>query len=375
MRLELTSLQLPQPVIPEISKIVYLQIEHWVEQLDAIAIELFYYESGCNQRQCVTYRMGKWATLCPVVDEQALVYKALLADSVYPSLQWVELPMLDQGERPDGMGEPLRVYGCRLGQPGRHAEYVVLLLKHALSPSQQQWLERQAQLLKAQLEIHCTVHHQRDKLQQLETAIHQTAHQLRNPMALIELYAETMLTQLPSAGMRSQLVQMQEMVGEMSVQIDHLLDYGQRSALQIGIHDLKAVLLNSLRHLTPWIQQKQIDVRLSALSVWAPIDPWQIRQVFDNLLNNAIHFSPVQGIIECSWQLFQNEVVVEICDRGPGLSDSDLAQVFTPFYSRRNGGTGLGLSIANTIILGHRGRCWAQNLPDGGAKFSFTLPV
>jgi signal transduction histidine kinase len=56
------------------------------------------------------------------------------------------------------------------------------------------------------------------------------------------------------------------------------------------------------------------------------------------------------------------------------MSQQDLENLFTPFYSKRPGGTGLGLAIAKKIILDHQGSLWAQNLPVGGAQFSMSLP-
>ena len=72
--------------------------------------------------------------------------------------------------------------------------------------------------------------------------------------------------------------------------------------------------------------------------------------------------------------VFRDEVLVKVSDQGPGLSEEDLKQAFTPFYTRRPGGTGLGLAIAKKIILDHKGSLWVQNLSSGGAQFSFSLP-
>ena len=104
------------------------------------------------------------------------------------------------------------------------------------------------------------------------------------------------------------------------------------------------------------------------------VDRLQMQQVFDNLLSNAVHFSPLAGTITCSWQIFQNEVSIQVSDEGSGLSPEDLQKIFNPFYSRREGGTGLGLTIARKIVLSHQGSLWAQNVKSGGARFSLILP-
>jgi signal transduction histidine kinase len=104
------------------------------------------------------------------------------------------------------------------------------------------------------------------------------------------------------------------------------------------------------------------------------VDAWQFKQVLDNLISNAIHFSPKSSQIDCTWDVSESEILIEICDRGVGLSEDDLENFCQPFYSRRPGGTGLGLSIAQKVIHAHNGRLWAGNLPAGGAKVSIALP-
>ncbi|MBE9013576.1 HAMP domain-containing histidine kinase, partial [Pseudanabaenaceae cyanobacterium LEGE 13415] len=148
----------------------------------------------------------------------------------------------------------------------------------------------------------------------------------------------------------------------------------KQKPLRIEQHDLGEILSQSLKQLQPWLIEKQIQINYSQTPTPIDVDGWQLKQVFDNLLTNAIYFSPEAGTIECSWKVSPQEILIEVSDQGTGLSEADLGQVFTPFYSRRPEGTGLGLSIAQKIIQAHHGQIWVSNLPQGGAKFSFTLP-
>ncbi|WP_292864677.1 ATP-binding protein [Nostoc sp. LPT] len=88
------------------------------------------------------------------------------------------------------------------------------------------------------------------------------------------------------------------------------------------------------------------------------MDRWQLKQVFDNLLSNAVSFSPEGGTISWHWQIFRNEAIFQVRDRVPGVDPEALEQAFAPFYTQRPGGTGLGLAIAKKIILDHRGSLW-----------------
>jgi signal transduction histidine kinase len=68
-------------------------------------------------------------------------------------------------------------------------------------------------------------------------------------------------------------------------------------------------------------------------------------------------------------------VTVRVLDSGPGIPAEHLARVFEPFYSTKPEGMGMGLVVSKTIIEAHQGKIWAENRPEGGACFSFTVPI
>ncbi|MFC2095343.1 ATP-binding protein, partial [Candidatus Bipolaricaulota bacterium] len=109
-------------------------------------------------------------------------------------------------------------------------------------------------------------------------------------------------------------------------------------------------------------------------------DAHRIEQVLLNLLANAIRHTPEGGRILVRAKQVEAEIQVAVCDSGPGLSETDLSHVFDRFYradAARSSetGTGLGLSITKALVEAHGGRIWAENLPEGGACFAFTLPI
>lgn len=120
--------------------------------------------------------------------------------------------------------------------------------------------------------------------------------------------------------------------------------------------------------------------------VLARIDPIRMEQVVLNMLWNAKKFIPADGKIEmrvdfaAGASVGTHEVIVSICDNGPGIPERELESVFERFYrskeSRRKvKGTGLGLSICKEIIQYHQGRIEAENIPGSGCRVFFTLPV
>ena len=139
-------------------------------------------------------------------------------------------------------------------------------------------------------------------------------------------------------------------------------------------HNLLILLKHVITLLKPQLDQKQLQVVQPAQPVFLVVDGWQFEQVLQNLLDNAIHHSPHGGTIIVGWQVSQHAVLVTVSDQGPGLEGVDIAELFTPFYSKRSGGTGLGLAIAKKIILDHQGSIGAETLDQGGAQFSIFLP-
>ncbi|MFS9062593.1 cell wall metabolism sensor histidine kinase VicK [Streptococcus infantis] len=115
-------------------------------------------------------------------------------------------------------------------------------------------------------------------------------------------------------------------------------------------------------------------------SVWIEIDTDKMTQVIDNILNNAIKYSPDGGKITVSMKTTDNQMILSISDQGLGIPKEDLPKIFDRFYrvdkarSRAQGGTGLGLAIAKEIIKQHNGFIWAKSEYGKGSTFTIVLP-
>jgi signal transduction histidine kinase len=114
----------------------------------------------------------------------------------------------------------------------------------------------------------------------------------------------------------------------------------------------------------------------------APVtaDSTKIQQVLRNLLSNAVKFSADHSAIDVRVKQRRSFMAVSVLDRGVGIPEDELEAVFDKFIQSTKtrtgaGGTGLGLSISQEIIAAHQGRIWAENRPDGGAVFTFELPI
>lgn len=114
--------------------------------------------------------------------------------------------------------------------------------------------------------------------------------------------------------------------------------------------------------------------------LWVELDTDKVIQVLDNILNNAIKYSPDGGVITCRLVETHNNVVFSISDQGLGIPKKDLGKVFERFYrvdkarARAQGGTGLGLAISKEVIRAHNGSIWVESTEGEGSTFYISLP-
>lgn len=114
--------------------------------------------------------------------------------------------------------------------------------------------------------------------------------------------------------------------------------------------------------------------------IWVEIDTDKMTQVLDNILNNAIKYSPDGGNITFSMKTTDSQLILSISDEGLGIPKADLPKIFDRFYrvdkarSRAQGGTGLGLAIAKEIVKQHKGFIWAKSEYGHGSTFTIVLP-
>lgn len=216
------------------------------------------------------------------------------------------------------------------------------------------------------------------------------AHDLRGPIGRVLLAAETLLDGIHgplTAGQAEVLREMAAGAEGMRILVDDLLDV---SAIEAGLVTLRprpvdpaSLLRQCLKGQRLAAQKRGISLE-EALSPALPaslsLDPDRLRQVLDNLLGNALKFSPTGTRVILSASADQEAVTVSVTDQGPGLSASEIDGLFQPFGRgtvKPAGGeksTGLGLAIAKRLVEAQGGRLWAESIPGEGSTFRFTLP-
>lgn len=213
------------------------------------------------------------------------------------------------------------------------------------------------------------------------------SHELRTPLGLIKLLCSNLLrhdVRFPRAEQREFLGEIDEEVDKLERIVNDLLDLSQiqNGHLQLDKRraDLNVLISDVLGTIATQDKAHHFAHDLPAVPLMAMVDPKRIEQVFRNLLSNAIKYSPPGSTVTVRAIQENDQILIQICDQGIGISQSDLARVFERFYradnkvTRRVGGVGLGLAISREIVEAHGGNIWVKSTPNVGSVFSFTLP-
>jgi two-component system phosphate regulon sensor histidine kinase PhoR len=215
------------------------------------------------------------------------------------------------------------------------------------------------------------------------------SHELRTPLTSIQGYAETLLN-----GALEDRDASQRFVGKILQQASQLSQLIS-DLLELSRIESGAVKLNLEPHHINEFREPILSLFGSALEEsrltfeWnAPddlplpyVDKRFLEQVFVNLIDNAIKYTPAGGRITVSADAGKSEVIVHVSDTGIGIPSDMLPRIFERFYrvdkarAREMGGTGLGLSIAKHILLQHGGQIWADSVLGKGSVFHFALPI
>jgi len=211
------------------------------------------------------------------------------------------------------------------------------------------------------------------------------AHELRNPLAVLKADLQALLdgvyplTKTEIASLQDEALLLEHLVDDLRTL--SLADAGEL-ILRRESADLVAILRRfaASRHALVSAKGLTLDLDVPATSVIVSIDADRVRQVLTNLFTNAVRHTPEGGRITIAAQEAGNEVRVTVADTGPGIAVAELGDVFERFWradearARETGGSGLGLAIARQLVEAHGGRIHAENRPEGGARFVFSLP-
>ncbi|NWF91360.1 MAG: PAS domain-containing protein [Syntrophaceae bacterium] len=215
------------------------------------------------------------------------------------------------------------------------------------------------------------------------------SHELRTPLTTIKGYAETLLEGALGEEVAHRFVQViKRHADRLTKIVEDLLMLSRIESkefrLKIEAIPVQELIHDVLDYIKGAAEKKRVAVSPAEIppSLIIEADRNYLEQVFTNLLDNAIKYSPEGGVVRISAiERDQEEIEFSIKDNGIGIPKEDLTRIFERFYrvdkgrSQELGGTGLGLSIVKHIVQAHGGRVWAESQPGEGSIFYFTVPV
>ena len=218
------------------------------------------------------------------------------------------------------------------------------------------------------------------------------SHELRTPLTSVKSYLEALDDGALSEPVAPDFVKVSlNETNRMMRMVTDLLSLSridnETSQLDIELTNFTAFITFILNRFDKIKSQSQEDTKKYELireypitPIWVEIDTDKMTQVIDNILNNAIKYSPDGGKIKVGMKTTDAQLIISISDEGLGIPKKDLPRIFDRFYrvdkarSRAQGGTGLGLSIAKEIVKQHKGFIWAKSEYGKGSTFTIVLP-
>jgi two-component system sensor histidine kinase KdpD len=211
------------------------------------------------------------------------------------------------------------------------------------------------------------------------------SHDLRTPLTAIIGSASSML-ELGDRLSANEHTELTKNIYDESVRLNSLVNnILQMIRLESGVikisnqvHSLEEIIWVTLNKCKTRLAGKLVATHMKKATVLMSFDNILIGQVISNLIENAIKFTPAESPIDIFLEYQNNNAIVKIADRGPGLNADDFENIFNKFYRGQKpetSGIGLGLAICKAIIHIHQGKIWAEPRDSGGVVFCFSLPM
>ena len=232
----------------------------------------------------------------------------------------------------------------------------------------------------------------RDRLAALGEMAAAIAHEVKNPLAGIEVMAGILKRQLPdSPDAQTTLADIIKEAKMANVIVQEVLAFVRPLRLQVEDISVADVIRDAMAMSESHSVKGDVDVRVDISEALRPIqgDPHQLRQIFTNLLTNAFEAMAGSGAIEISASAIETDeetataadqatgptVLITVADNGPGIPPEVMERIFSPFFTTKPQGSGLGLAIVRKIVDAHDGRIDVGERQGGGTIFRVTLPV
>jgi signal transduction histidine kinase len=222
-----------------------------------------------------------------------------------------------------------------------------------------------------------------DRLSSLGVLTAGLAHEIRNPLVAIRTFTQLLPERYQDKEFREefQAIALRE-VDRICGLVNDLLSFARTSTPNVSAENINEIVESIVRILETEAKEKGVQIyrRLASSLPKIFIDKEQLKQVFMNVILNAIQSIEASGVVEISTRLAakngsQQFVQVGVRDSGVGIPEKDLENIFNPFFTTKKDGSGLGLSISHQIVQEHGGTIFVESKVGEGTTFFINLPV
>ena len=360
--------------INDLSEVIRLTHENFEQETKRLTSILSYMTDGV----LATNRRGQII----MVNEMAAKQLNVNPDEV---LNTSILDLLSLGDDYDLRSLITEVPELTIDSQDENGEYISLRVRFAL-------IRRESGFISGLVAVlHDTTEQDKEERER-RLFVSNVSHELRTPLTSVKSYLEALDDGALSEPVAPDFVKVSlNETNRMMRMVTDLLSLSridnETSQLEIELTNFTAFITFILNRFDKIKSQSQEDTKKYELireypitPIWVEIDTDKMTQVIDNILNNAIKYSPDGGKIKVGMKTTDAQLIISISDEGLGIPKKDLPRIFDRFYrvdkarSRAQGGTGLGLAIAKEIVKQHKGFIWAKSEYGKGSTFTIVLP-
>lgn len=358
--------------INDLSEVIRLTHENLEQETKRLSSILSYMTDGV----LATNRRGQIITINDMATKQLGVKR----DDV---LNTSILDLLDIADEYDLRELITNVPELTIDSQDENGEYVSLRVRFAL-------IRRESGFISGLVAVlHDTTEQDKEERER-RLFVSNVSHELRTPLTSVKSYLEALDDGALSEPVAPEFVKVSlTETNRMMRMVTDLLSLSRidnnTSHLDVELTNFTAFItyiLNRFDKIKNQDETKKYEIirDYSITPIWVEIDTDKLTQVIDNIMNNAIKYSPDGGTITVSVRTTDVQLILSISDEGLGIPKQDLPKIFDRFYrvdkarSRAQGGTGLGLAIAKEIIKQHHGFIWAKSEYGKGSTFTIVLP-
>ncbi len=199
------------------------------------------------------------------------------------------------------------------------------------------------------------------------------AHEVRNPLGGIELFAGILREEV-APEQRGHVARIEKELGHLKSVVGDFLEYARRPRPELAPVDVAALAAEVREVMAADAEAAGVTLKLDGPAVVVRADDKQLRRALLNLVRNALQAAPRGGTVTVATAALGGRARITVADTGPGIPPEQLARIFEPFYTTKEQGTGLGLAFVREIVTDHGGMLEVDSAVGAGTRFTITLP-